>query len=43
MATDRLPVMQRLVVAESREERVAALDKLKAFRLRQWTTRPTPR
>ena len=31
MATDRLPVMQRLVVAESLEERIAALDKLKVM------------
>ena len=31
MAADRLPVMQRLVVADSYEERVAALDELKVM------------
>ena len=31
MATDRLPVMQRLVVADSLEERVEALNKLKVM------------
>jgi pyruvate,orthophosphate dikinase len=31
MAADRLPVMQRLIVADSYEERVAALDELKVM------------